>query len=274
MIHDSTELKQITEKLERTNRELEKAYTELKAAQSQILQQEKMASIGQLAAGVAHEINNPIAGIKNAFLVLKDGIPLSHPHYHFVGMIEREIERVASIVRRMYDLYRSEPRQDQVVPLDTLMEDIVYLLKPKLSQRYVTLQHHVRPTISVSHLVQRDLLQVILNLVQNAIEASPEYGTVVVNVTHDPDHTIISVSDQGCGIPQDEMSHIFEPFFSGRDKRKTGGIGLGLSVSYNLVQAMGGRIDVVSQQSKGATFIVTLPLTPTPHITAHTEGKT
>jgi PAS domain S-box-containing protein len=258
--------------------ELEQLITQrtdrIKELESQRGQAEKMAALGQLAAGVAHEINNPIAGIKNAFLVLKDGIPRNHPYYHFVGMIEREIGRVATIVRRMYDLYRSESLSDQTIRLDTLIEDIAYLLKPKLSQRQVILQHHVGSTTSASHLVQHDLLQVMLNLVQNAIEASPEYGTVIVNVTHDRDHTVISVSDQGCGIPQDEMSHIFEPFFSGRDKRKTGGIGLGLSVSYNLVQAMGGRIDVVSELGQGTTFTVTMPRIPTPLTSAHLEEET
>ena len=258
--------------------ELEQLVTQrtdrIRELEGQRAQAEKLAALGQLAAGVAHEINNPIAGIKNAFLVLKDGIHREHPHYHFVGMIDREIERVATIVRRMYDLYRSESLSDQTIRLDMLMDDLAYLLKPKLSQRQVILQSRLEPTTPASHLVQRDLLQVLLNLVQNAIEASPEYGTVVVNVTHDPDHTVISVSDQGCGIPQDELPHIFEPFYSGHHKRKQAGMGLGLSVSYSLVRATGGRIDVVSQPNEGTTFIVTVPLTPTPHITAHTEGET
>lgn len=258
--------------------ELEKLITQrtdrIRELEGQRAQAEKLAALGQLAAGVAHEINNPIAGIKNAFLLLKDGIPREHPHYHFVGMIEREIERVATIVRRMYELYRDESQQVQVVALDTLMEDLAYLLKPKLTQRKISLQSHLLPTIPPFRLVQRDLLQVLLNLVQNAVEASPENGLVVVSVTHDHDHVAFSVSDEGCGISRDEQPHIFEPFFSGHHKRKQGGMGLGLSVSYNLVQAMGGRIDVVSQPSKGATFIVTLPLTPTPHITAQTEGET
>lgn len=258
--------------------ELEQLVTQrtdrIKELESQRAQAEKLAALGQLAAGVAHEINNPIAGIKNAFLVLKDGIPCQHPYYHFVGMIEREIERVASIVRRMYDLYRNESQQEQVIALDVLMGDIAYLLKPKLAQRKVILQSHIAPLIPPFRLVQRDLLQLLLNLVQNAVEASPEDGAVVVDVTHDRAHIRISVSDQGYGISADELPHIFEPFFSGSRKRAQGGIGLGLSVSYSLVQAMGGKIDVVSRSNKGTTFTVVLPLGPAAYGTAHWEDKT
>lgn len=246
----------------------------IKELESQRAQAEKLAALGRLAAGLAHEINNPIAGIKNAFLVLKDGIPREHTYYHFVGMIEREIERVASIVLRMYDLHQNEAKPTQVIALDTLMEDIAHLLKPKLTQRKVILHSHIAPTIPPVRVARQDLLQVLLNLVQNAIEASPENGTVVLNVDHSHDHIRISVSDQGYGISTDELPHIFEPFFSGQRKRTQGGMGLSLSVSYGLVQAMEGRIEVISQPDKGSTFTVVLPHAQMPHGTAHLKGET
>lgn len=245
----------------------------IKELEAQRAQAEKLAALGQLAAGVAHEINNPIAGIKNAFLVLKDGISREHPNFQFVGMIEREIERVASIVRRMYDLYRKESQQEQVIALNTLIEDCSYLLKPKLIQRKVTLQASIASTIPPVRLVQRDLLQVVLNLVQNAVEASPDGGVIDINITHDQDHVRISVSDRGNGIGPDELPHIFEPFFSGMDKRKKGGMGLGLSVSYSLVHAMEGTIEVVSHMNKGSTFTVVLPLARVARTTVHFGGE-
>jgi signal transduction histidine kinase len=245
----------------------------IKELEAQRAQVDKLAALGQLAAGVAHEINNPIAGIKNAFLVLKDAIPADHTYYHFVGMIEREIERVANIVRQMYDLYRNDSLQEQAVSLDTLLEDLFHLLKPKLAQRRITLRRHTPSLTPPLRLVRRDVLQVLLNLVQNAVEASPDGATVVVHVAYEQDHVRISVSDQGYGISSDELPHIFEPFFSGQPKRKQGGMGLGLSVSYSLVHSMGGRIDVASRPNEGATFTVVLPLARTSQMTGHSEGE-
>lgn len=245
----------------------------IKELESQRAQAEKLAALGQLAAGVAHEINNPIAGIKNAFLILKDAIPGDHAYYQFVGMIEREIDRVANIVRRMYDLYRNDSLQEQTVSLDILLQDLFDLLKPKLTQHGVTLRRHTAGLIPPLRLMRRDAFQVLLNIVQNAVEASPESGTVVIEATSDQNYVRITISDQGYGISSDDLPHIFEPFFSGQSKRKPGGMGLGLSVSYSLVHAMGGRIDVASRPNEGTTFTVMLPLARTPQMTGHSEGE-
>lgn len=237
-------------------------------------QAEKLAALGQLAAGVAHEITNPIAGIRNAFLLVKDGISREHPHYQFVGLIEREIDRVTSIIRRMYGLDRNESPREEVIALETVIENCAYLLKPKLTQRKLTLHTRITPTVPPLRLVQRDLLQVLLNLVQNGVEASSEGGIIVIDISHDEDHVRIGVSDQGSGIAPDALPHIFEPFFAGMQKRTQGGLGLGLSISSSLVKGMGGKIEVVSILSKGSTFTVVLSPAPMTHLGTHSEGQT
>lgn len=244
-----------TDKLEQLVAQRTIRIQELEQQRAQV---DKLAAVGQLAAGVAHEINNPIAGIKNAFLVLKDSIPRDHPHYRFVGMIEREIERVAKIVRTLYDLYRPESARRVPIALDTLVQDLLYLVQPKLVQKRVTLRRTITVPATDSRLVPRDLLQVLLNLIQNAIDVSPNGGEIRLDVTMEDDTMRVAVVDRGPGIEAEVLPHIFEPFYS----RKTGGgqpgMGLGLSVCYGLVQAMGGCIDVETG-ARGTTFIVRVP---------------
>ena len=260
---DITLRKQLELQLARHAEELERQVaertSEIAKLEAQRTQTEKLAAVGQMAAAVAHEINNPIAGIRNAFTLVKQAVDPAHPHYEFVGMIDREITRVASIVQNMYQLYRKEPSKAEPVNLSLLLRDLESLFAKRLSQLGLTLVVTQAPLRSRLLVSQSDLLQVLMNLIQNGIDSSFEGGTITLNVRQDEDLVRISVSDEGSGIPPDVLPHIFDPFFTTKTEKGQKGMGLGLSVSQSLVMAMGGRMEVQTEQGAGSTFSIILP---------------
>ncbi|MGE3976827.1 MAG: sensor histidine kinase, partial [Nitrospira sp.] len=260
---DITERKHLEAERSRHTEELEHQIAERTAEiaklESQRAQAEKLAAMGRLAAGVAHEINNPIAGIKNAFTLVKQAVDPGHPHAEFVGMIDREIARVASIIQNMYQLYRPESGKGEAVELQSMMNDIEALFSKRLQQRRLELTIEVDPCIDRLRVPRRDLLQVLLNLLNNAIDCSRDRGTVTLAIRAEPDAIRIAVSDQGPGIPPEHFPHIFDPFFTTKTGGDQKGMGLGLSISQSLVMAMGGKIEVRTQPNGGSTFSVLLP---------------
>ena len=260
---DITERKHLEAERVRHTEELERQVAERTAEiaklESQRAQTEKLAAMGRLAAGVAHEINNPIAGIKNAFTLVKQAVDPAHPHAEFVGMIDREIARVASIVQNMYQLYRPESGKGEAVKLQTMMHDIEALFAKRLQQRRLVLTIDVDSCIDRFCVPRGDLLQVLLNLLNNAIDCSSEGGTITLTLRADADAIWIAVSDQGPGIPPEHLPHIFDPFFTTKTGGDQKGMGLGLSISQSLVMAMGGKIEVQTRPNDGSTFSVILP---------------
>lgn len=260
---DITERKHLEAERVRHTEELERQVAERTAEiaklESQRAQAEKLAAMGRLAAGVAHEINNPIAGIKNAFTLVKQAVDPAHPHAEFVGMIDREIARVASIVQNMYQLYRPESGKGEAVKLRTMMHDIEALFAKRLQQRRLVLAIDVDSCIDRVSVPRGDLLQVLLNLLNNAIDCSGEGGTITLTLRANADAIRIAVSDQGPGIPPEHFPHIFDPFFTTKTGGEQKGMGLGLSISQSLVMAMGGKIEVQTRPNDGSTFSIILP---------------
>ena len=250
---------QMTRHTEELARQVAERTAEIATLESQRAQVEKLAAVGQLAAAVAHEINNPLAGIKNAFTLVKQAVDRAHPHAEFVEMIDREIARVAAIVRNMYQLYRKEPSRVEAVDLQLLCRDLEELFAKRLSQQGILFSVSLPPSSTNLVVPQSDLLQVLMNLIQNAIDSSAHGRAIRVKVHQDQSLVVISVSDEGDGISPDVLPHIFDPFFTTKTEKDQKGMGLGLSVSQSLVMAMGGRIDVQTEPGSGSTFSVVLP---------------
>ncbi|MFH1011767.1 MAG: PAS domain S-box protein [bacterium] len=240
--------------------EQRQAEEQIRQLQRQQIEIEKLAATGRMAARIAHEINNPLGGIKNSFQLIKESVPKSHRHYQYVGRIESEIERITRIVRQMIDLHRPEPLLSSRFQVDKMIRDVVALLEHNAREHSVVLEadtHTARVTVTMP---EDSLRQIVNNIVLNAVEASPQGGIVKISATVTGRTLLIKVSDQGSGIPEEARSKIYEPFYTTKSSRMTGGLGLGLAISKNLVEAMDGSLDFESLLGQGTTFVITLPV--------------
>lgn len=234
-----------------------------KRAEESMREMSALTTMGRLAARVAHEINNPLAGIQNSFLLIRGAIPTDHPHYRFVGAIEREISRIAAVTRQLYETYR--PDQSTVAESSVILavSDAVSFLEQVNRNRNVRIVANVAQAPSMVPVPDALLRQTLYNLVQNAMDVSPSGGTVTVSAVREDDECVLRVSDDGPGIPAAIRERIFDPFFSTKDRTmKTGGMGIGLALVRQSVLAVGGRITVHDREAGGTEFEVRLPMTP------------
>jgi PAS domain S-box-containing protein len=234
-----------------------------KRAEESLREISTLTTMGQLAARVAHEINNPLAGIQNAFLLVRGAIPTDHPHYRFVGAIEREIGRIAAVTRQLYETYRPDALMARQASVLIAISDAVSFLEQVNRTRQVRIVTDVSQAPSMVPVPDALLRQTLYNLVQNAVDVSPSPGTVEVRAWLDGDACVLTVADEGPGVPPAIRERIFDPFFSTKDRTmKTGGMGIGLSLVRQSVLAVGGRIEVRSRPQGGSEFEVRLPMTP------------
>jgi signal transduction histidine kinase len=238
--------------------------TERKRAEDAMREMDTLSTMGRVAARVAHEINNPLAGIENAFLLVKDAVPPSHPYYAYVGAIEREIGRIAAVTRQLYDTYRpaSEGMGNSSVPL--IVSDAVRMLEQVNRNSQVRIEVDTSGASGTLPVPSALLRQAVYNLVQNAVEASPPGGSVTVRAWRDGQVFWLSIRDRGPGVPQEMKETIFEPFVTTKRGLKTAGMGLGLSLVRRSVQALGGRIEIHDPEGGGAEFRIRLSLADQP----------
>ncbi len=223
---------------------------------------EKLAAAGRMAAGIAHEINNPLAGIKNAFRLVKDAVPEDHVYQPYVDRVEDGIERIALIVRQMFDLYRPDQKVATEISLAEAVGDVLTVLAPQSRELEVAVEFTDSRHIAVDGCAPRGpLLQVLFNVIQNAIDASPSGSVVSVTAQQLEDAAVVTVADQGSGISDAVRPHVFDPFFSTKDAGPGRGLGLGLSVSRSLIEGMGGSLRFDCQEGQGTTFAIKVPLT-------------
>ncbi|MGD9523095.1 MAG: sensor histidine kinase [Gemmatimonadales bacterium] len=233
--------------------------TKARRSEREFREIETLTSMGRIAARVAHEINNPLAGIRNAFLLVKDAVPADHPHHRYVGAIEREVDRIATVTRGLYETYRPE-REGEHTSVSTVVHDAVALLAEMNRKAQVQVETALDGVPPVVPLRGALLRQIVYNLVQNAIDASPAGGTVRLAAHANGNGLVLEVRDQGPGVPPPLRERIFEPFFTTKGTNaENSGMGLGLSMVARSVTAAGGAITVDDALEGGARFVVTLP---------------
>jgi len=234
-----------------------KDITEQKQTQAHLIQTEKMAALGRLAASLAHEINNPLQALRSGLRLLV-GRPLDEEkRQRYLEVASREVERLIAIVERMLNFYRPSAEQRERTDINALLEEILALAGKQLQHSRVTVRRQLAPRLPPVETVAGQIKQVFLNIILNALDAMPGGGELTVATGWDRDQQVvwIAFTDNGVGIPAEDLPHIFEPFFT----RKLKGTGLGLTISYGIVERHGGRITVESQAGKGSTFTVFLP---------------
>jgi two-component system sporulation sensor kinase C len=235
--------------------------TARRRAEAELREVETLTTMGRIAARVAHEINNPLAGIQNSFLLLRDAIPADHPHYAYVGAIEREIRRIADVTRQLYETYRPDSDGTGQSGVRTLIGDAVAFLQQVNRPTQVRIQAELAGVPSLVAIPESVLRQSVYNLVQNAVEASPPGGLVTVWAHAENGYFVLRVRDQGPGVPASARSRIFEPFVTTKGRgAATGGMGIGLSLVRRSVEAMGGTIDIEDPPDGGAEFVIRIPV--------------
>ena len=221
---------------------------------------EKLSAKGQMAAYIAHEINNPLAGIRNAFLLLEGAIPAEHPHRPFVPMINREIDRIASIIRTMYHIYRPGSGCTGKVVIQEVCQDLESLLAPKCRAHSARIAFDGAGLAEQGSVNEGFFRQVLFNLMQNAVEASPAGGVVSVVACSGEGRLEVSVGDAGAGIPPALAERIFQSGFTTKVDTAISGLGLGLATCRSLVESMGGSLAFKNRPGgPGTVFTVRLP---------------
>jgi two-component system NtrC family sensor kinase len=231
---------------------------EMKKIQSQMFRSEKLASLGKLAAGVAHEINNPLTGIlTNSSLLLEDLEP-GDPRREDVDVMVKETMRCREIVKRLLDFAKQTKPQTRLASLNTLLENIILLVRNQASFRNVTIETELGADIPNVFVDPDQIQQVFINIILNAAEAMTKGGRLTITSALAPDeqYVVVRFADTGPGIPDELRERIFDPFYTTKEH----GTGLGLSISYGIVEQHGGTISVESVIGKGSTFIIQLPI--------------
>ena len=240
-------------------RERLKMERELREIQQALLQSEKLAAMGRLTSQIAHELNNPIYGIMNTLELLKTEIPPESKRRRILELSLSEIQRLSEMLRNMLSFSKPEEEKRRPVKIDELIEGILLVMEKQMKESNIQVEASFDSDIPEVMASTNQMRQVMLNILKNAKEAMPKGGTLTVRTTREGNKVLIHIQDTGIGIPEEIRDKIFEAFFT--TKQKVKGVGLGLSVCYGIIKDHGGEIKVESEEGKGTTFTLSLPVT-------------
>lgn len=255
-------LQATVEQLQTARMELQERIAAQKMAESRLVQAAKLAAVGEMAAGIAHELNNPLTTVSGFTELVLEEIPENQPAHADLELVLREAQRARSVVRRLLDFARQTDSTRTRSDITEIVGDALSLTNHLLHTSGVFVHTDLAKNLPWLGVDRNQIKQVILNLIHNAMHAMPAGGTLHLSTAlrrrDDKDWVAIIIRDSGTGITPENVDHVFEPFFTTRSKE--GGTGLGLSVSYGIVVDHGGMIDVESKVGEGSVFTVWLPV--------------
>jgi two-component system, NtrC family, sensor kinase len=227
------------------------------AARQQISRAEKLASIGRLAAGVAHEINNPLTGVLTFAHLLRQKAHMNEEDQQDLDLIIHETTRAAEIVRGLLDFARERPNVMEPLDINDVVRRTLRLIANQKKFEHIAIEESLQDNLPEVCGDMNQLQQVILNLALNACAAMPNGGRLTIATTARDSRVLLRVTDTGCGIKEELLEKIFEPFFTTQPVGK--GTGLGLSVTFGIVEQHNGSLEVESKEGQGSTFTICLP---------------
>ncbi|MGM0865211.1 MAG: PAS domain S-box protein [Bacillota bacterium] len=240
--------------------------TKRKEAEELLRKSEKLSAVGQLAAGVAHEVSNPLTAVKGFLQLLQTNESENKEYYH---IMLSEIEQIEFIISEFLVLAKPQMEEFKIEDIQKILQNVIALVDTKAIMNNVKIYLECDQDIPFIECEQNKLKQVFINMIQNAIEAMPDGGNILIIVKNEqPDKVQISFTDQGCGISEKRISKLGEPFYSNKEK----GTGLGLMISYKIIEEHRGRINVKSIVGQGTTFDVILPVLQKHLITNRTDN--
>jgi two-component system NtrC family sensor kinase len=259
---DVTEEKETQDKLNAAYRDLIESHRRLKESQEQLIHAEKLTSLGQLAANIAHEVNNPLSGVlvydKLLMKKMKDGNISQEQALDYLSKMESELVRSTKLIRNLLDFARQSPPAFRQVDLNEVVNRTFDLAAHTAVLQHVAVTKELDPRLPTLIADFDQLQQVCTNLIINAIQAMPGGGKLRLRTAAEGNEVTLLVQDTGCGIAPENMGKLFTPFFT--TKREVKGVGLGLAVSYGIIKHHNGRIEVQSKVGEGTAMTVHLPL--------------
>jgi two-component system sensor histidine kinase HydH len=238
---------------------LEVANRDLRESQEHLRRAERLSALGEVAAGLAHEIRNPLAGVKGALEIVAGRVTPGSPEAEFAGVAARELAQLERLVDEFLAYARPRPPEFRPTRIVTVLEHLLTLLRPEAERAGVILDESMAPDLAPISVDPQQLQQVIFNVALNAVQATPRGGRVRIAVEAEGQTQVVQVDDEGPGIPAGLRSRIFEPFFTTKER----GTGLGLAISHRIVTAHGGRLVFDDRPGGGALVRIVLPTATT-----------
>lgn len=234
--------------------DLQRKVKEMNLMQVQLIQSAKLASLGELAASVAHEINNPLTNVLGFTSLLLEQMPEGDPRREDLKIVEEEALRTRNIVKNLMEFSRQSRMEKEERDLNEIIRETLSLMRQEIKLSNINLIERYEEKLPPLLLNPNQIKQVFFNIIRNSLEAMPEEGTLLIETSRKRKTVRVTFTDTGRGIPQENLSRIFEPFFTTKEEGK--GVGLGLSVSKGIMEEHGGSIEVSSKVGRGSTFFL------------------